>query len=405
VAVHRTITIPLLLCLVSTNPRAQTQSPSSDALTLEAAVARAMAANPALLAARAQRAVAEAAVDVARERPNPEGRFEVERETPRESFTVAVRVELGGKRAGRVAVGQAGVQLTDAETAVVAVAVRASVRQAYFDRLAADETLHLQQEVERLATQARDAARDRFQAGSAPRLDVLQAELALEETLNQTSADRAAAEAARVTLNALLALPTDAHPTLSTAFDAGTPPEADARSIVSADLLVLDRRIDEASARVSLARALQVPDLTPEAAITHGSEPEFTTGWRAAVAVTVPLFTRHRAGIQVEAATLAALRLERSATAARLGGELAVASTLAASRRAQYIAFRDSIVPKAVEVERMAQDAYRLGETALAPLLQALQASRDVRRRALVAGVEYQRALGDLEKLLGAPKP
>jgi outer membrane protein TolC len=54
-------------------------------------------------------------------------------------------------------------------------------------------------------------------------------------------------------------------------------------------------------------------------------------------------------------------------------------------------------------VEQLAQDSYQLGQTGLTALLQALQASRDVRLRALDAVSRYQAAVADLERAIGAP--
>ena len=64
----------------------------------------------------------------------------------------------------------------------------------------------------------------------------------------------------------------------------------------SAELAVLDRRIEEQRAKVALAHALRVPDLVPTATLTHDAQPEFTYGWRAGVAVTLPLFTTPQGG-------------------------------------------------------------------------------------------------------------
>jgi outer membrane protein, heavy metal efflux system len=156
---------------------------------------------------------------------------------------------------------------------------------------------------------------------------------------------------------------------------------------------------------VALARAMRVPDVVPEAALTRNNEPEFNTGWRAAIAIGVPLFTSHRAGVQLEEATLAQLETERNATRARIDGEVTSAATLAQSQWEQYARYRDQILPQALEVERMAEDSYRLGQTGIAAFLQALQAARDVRLRALQAGADFQRALADLERAIGMPLP
>ena len=380
-----------------------------ETLTLEAALARAVEANPALIAARMRRAVDVAARDVARERLNPEVRFEAERETPKYSYTFALPVELGGKRGRRIAVADASIRIAEAELSVSLLDIRASVRRTYFDRVVADARLLLQGELRDLAVRVRDAAQQRFEAGSSPRLELVQAQLALSQVENDAAAAAAASSAARTQLNALLGLPLDTMSVVTTPLAGGGVPSVQAviasAETASAELALADRRLDEQRAKIALARAMRVPDLTPEAAVTRNSEPEFNTGWRAAIGLGVPLFTRHRAGVRLEEAALAQLETERNATRARIVGEVAAATTLAHSQWEQYVRYRDQILPQAQEVERMAEDSYRLGQTGIAAVLQALQSARDVRLRALQAGADFQRTLADLERAIGTPLP
>jgi cobalt-zinc-cadmium efflux system outer membrane protein len=378
-------------------------------LTLEAAFARALTSNPAIAAARLRRAIDVAGVDVASERPNPEAHAEVERETPGQSFGVALPVELGGKRRARVAVAQAALQTGEAELTATILEIRGQVRQAYFGRLIAETRLAILDELRQFAARAADAAQARVDVGSAPRLEVLQAQLALAESENEVGSARAAVEATRISLNALLGLPLESADPLGTSLDAasalvGAMALARAQS-ANAELAVLDRQIAEARARIALAGALRTPDVTPDVTITHASEPDFTWGWRAAGTVTVPLFATHRAGVRVEEAVLAQLTAERAAVLARVTGQVSSASTLAEAGRATYLRYRDQILPQAQEVERMAEDSYRLGQTGIAALLQALQQSRQVRLQSLQTAADLQNAWGELERAIGAPIP
>src|SRR5204863_97914 len=93
----------------------------------------------------------------------------------------------------------------------------------------------------------------------------------------------------------------------------------------NAELAVLDRQVAEAAARAALARAQQVPDPTVEGAVTHDAPGEFVWGWRYAVGITVPLFTRHRAAVRVEEATLAQLRAQREALVQKIEGAVGAA--------------------------------------------------------------------------------
>ena len=84
---------------------------------------------------------------------------------------------------------------------------------------------------------------------------------------------------------------------------------------------------------------------------------------------------------------------------------MTAAAAGAESQHQAYVRYRDVILPQAQQVEQLAQDSYQLGQTGIAALLQALQASRDVRLRSLEAVSQFQSALADLERAIGAPLP
>jgi len=385
------------------------QPPPAGSLTLQAAMERAVAANPVIAAARLGRAIDVAGLALAGERLNPEASFEIEKETPKQSFGFAVPLELGGKRAKRIAVGEATIRAGEAQLAATIAQVRNDVRRAYFEALVADARSSVLRELRDLSQRARDTAQARFDSGDAPRLEVLQADLALATSENEATAADGVALAARSKLNAVLALPLDTVRPLSTSLDDGgvvvTSAALDLARRGSAELATLDRRIDEQRAKAELARALRVPDLVPTATLTHDAQPEFTYGWRAGLAVTLPLFTTHKAGVMVEDTTLAQLTTQRQAAQLRIDGEVTAAAAMAEAQRLAYARYRDVILPQAQQVEQLAQDSYRLGQTGIAALLQALQATRDVRLRSLDTVSQYQAALADLERAIGAPLP
>jgi cobalt-zinc-cadmium efflux system outer membrane protein len=397
------------LLLLLAGVRVAAQTPAGEPLTLPAAVEHALAANPTIAAARLNSAISLANLAVARERPNPEASVEIEKETPKQSFGVAVPFELGGKRAKRVAVGEATVRTGEAELLAVIAQVRTDVRRAYYEVLLADARAGILREQRDLARRVRETAQTRFDSGDVPRLEVVQADLALAAAENEAVAIEGSAVAARARLNALLGQPLDTAQTLTTALDAGAPVVAsDVLEIArkgSAELAVFDRRIDEQRLRVALAQSLRVPDVTPSATLTHDAEPEFLYGWRVGVALTLPIFTTHKAGVFVEQATLDQLVAERRAALLRMTGDVTAAAVVAESQRLAYVRYRDQILPKADEVQRLAEDSYQLGQTGIAVLLQALQASRDVRLRSLDAIAQFQSAVADLERAVGAPLP
>ena len=400
------LALALCLCHASvTVAQVAVPAVSSTPLTYPAAVQQALAANPSILAARLKRAVSIASRDVVAERLNPEFRAEWAKETPKDAYTVAWPWD--GKRGRRVAVGEAAVLTGEAELNATIAQVQADVRKTFVTRFLAEARQALLGEMQGLAQRARDAAQARVDAGDAPRLELLQAELAYADAQNQSAAAAGVVTGARAALNALLGWPL----TDSTPIDVGISDEpllemdtalARARQ-ANAELALFDRRIEEQRTRVELAHAMRQPDVRPEATFTRRAEPEFMYGWRAAVAITLPIFTTHTAGVVLEQATMTQLAAEREAALARISGDVAAAVAIAEAQRQQYVRYRDQVLPQALEVERMAEDSYRLGQTNIAAYLQALQSTRDVRLRALQSGADFQRALADLERAIGTP--
>ncbi|MEP6594206.1 MAG: hypothetical protein ABJC51_10965, partial [Acidobacteriota bacterium] len=115
--------VPLLgvvvAALLGAAPQApQAQAPPSERLTLQSAFTIAEEHNRTLTAARLGRAVDVAGVGVAGQRLNPEASFEAGRDTPHEVLSLAIPLELWGKRARRLDVANATLARTTAELVV-----------------------------------------------------------------------------------------------------------------------------------------------------------------------------------------------------------------------------------------------------------------------------------------------
>jgi len=400
----RPAAIVLLMALVAPGAvRLAGQAPST--LSLSEAMARAVEANRSLLAARAARAIDAAGIQAAGQRPNPEVGFEVARETPHWAFTGTIPLELSGKRQRRIDVANATLAVTEAETARVTADVRADVRRTYFQAVGAIRRVAIAEELTAIAIRARDTAQDRFQTGAAPRLEALQASLALALAQNEVAAARGDLNAARSELNALLAYPLDASPALADPLEAGQLPTAEAavQQVVAgnAELQVLARRIDEERARVALAKAMRRSDPSVTASLTYDAPGEFTFGWRAGAAIALPIFTTGRPDVAVAEAALARTVADRDARLAQITGAVSAAQARAAAARQSVERYQAEILPASLQVEQMAEESYRSGQTGLPVYIQTLQAAREIRQRALQAGIDYQLALADLERAMG----
>jgi len=402
---RRTLLLVIILSGWSGIVRAQTTG-GITSLTLSEAMARAMAANPTIAAARLQRPIDVAGVSVAGERPNPDLQYEASRETPHQAISAALPIEFGGKRQRRVDLAQATVAVGDADLARVIADIRREVRRAYFEAVAAESRVQIADDVRALTERARDAANARVTAGDVPRSDLTQSNLALANSENELVGARGEVAATHAELNTLLGQPADAPLVLAESLSASvllSPQDALALATQSnVDLQLLDRQIAEQAARVELAKALTVPDLSTGGAFTYDAQPEFSYGWRFSGGVTVPVFTRHKAAVTVENSTLARLKQERTALAAQIAGAVSAAEARASAARTQLDRYEQSILPLAQESERQAQAAYSGGQIGLPALVQALLTARDTRQRGLQAGLDYQHALTELDRAIGA---
>ena len=149
-----------------------------------------------------------------------------------------------------------------------------------------------------------------------------------------------------------------------------------------------------------------MPDLSVEGAVTHNAQPEFDWGYHAAVAMVVPIFTRHGAAVRLEKATLARLQAQRTAFATQASARAFAAHARAAAARTAYLRYRDTVLPQSREVEAMAEESYRAGQTGLAEFLESLRAARELRQKELQAASDYETALADLQRALRlGPQP
>ena len=139
--------------------------------------------------------------------PNPGVSFDVGRDTPHEVFTFSLPFEVGGKRTRRVDLATEELALADLDVQAEQRAVRRALRQAFYSLIAADERLRIAGDALDIARRVRDAAQERFDAGAAPRLEVLQADLGVTRAETDVDLARSIRASEQATLNGVLNLP------------------------------------------------------------------------------------------------------------------------------------------------------------------------------------------------------
>lgn len=384
-------------------------------LTLEQAIATAGGSAPAADAAQAGVAAAEAARAVAGLRPNPTVQTEVENVAgsgPYSRFngaettvSLALPIELGGKRQARVAVADAQTMRARLMAAIAQADIRLQVTQLYVEAIAAARRLATARDQARIATDAANAARVRVQSGRASPIEEQRADVVRINAEAGVERAERLAEAARTNLARRIGQPVTGSldvgwlDRLPATYGPVVLPDASgtlAMAAAEADLAIAD-------AGVRLARSQRVPDLTVGPGIRR-LEATNDTATVFSVSIPIPLFNAGRASVDQASAErsraeaqrrMTALDVEQAITDAR--AEEANAATTARTANSPALA-------AAQEAARIARIGYREGKFGQLDLLDAERTLAETRAAAIDALTAYQNARARLERLT-APAP
>jgi cobalt-zinc-cadmium efflux system outer membrane protein len=244
--------------------------------------------NPNLQVARDQVAEAEAAIITAHARPNPAIQADLGGETAPENPWIAgagfsLPIETAGKRRYRTTEAQ---QLADAarwNLASSGWAVRAQVRSALLEYLAANRILHLLEEEEHLRAEQVQLLEQRLAVGMIPRPEVDTARIQQTQTLLTVQAAEGRISQGRASLAAAIGVPVSALDNVSISwpeFDQPPRPESLKPTQIQEDAVL--NRIDirkalanysaaDAAVRLEIARQYPNIDLDPNYAFEEGS--------------------------------------------------------------------------------------------------------------------------------------
>jgi outer membrane protein TolC len=386
---------------------------------LEAAVSRAVAANPSI-------AEMEFRIRAARHRagqvgalPDPEIEVGVQDVPPsdfsfsRDDFTmtkVTARQTFpgAGKRPAREREAGAAADAAAAEHRVHVAEIAADVADAYFALADLDARIGILDESRRRLDRAAASASERYRVGKGAQTDVLRANvetIAVEERRVALSGERRML-AAR--LNALQALPPGA-PVAAIPLPDGDP-SVPAEGQFAAEAAASSPAVAAASAKVreadeglGLARLERRPDLTAMAYYANRVSFEDLVG--ASVAVNLPFFhpkrlDERRAELEAElSGARASVEMRRN----EIGRAIAEAYADLERSLEQANLYRGSILPQAETNERAAQEAYTVGQVDFLTYVRAAL-DRDAYAAELVMRrASAWRAVAALQKASGLP--
>jgi cobalt-zinc-cadmium efflux system outer membrane protein len=379
----------------------------SGKMTLDRALELALTNSSALRAARLQTQAAEKSVAARGRWENPKLSFEAEGiggdldAFDEGEYTIGLMqtFERGGKRKHDRAVAQESVGIVYQAEAEKELALLEDVRLAFIDVMAQQETGKVREEQEELGRAFVKVAGARLEAGGASQMELVQAELQLEEIILSQTCCFGDLEAARARLASLLGIPekemselTADYYTLET-IAAGTVTES------HPSLMQMDARIAVARARAQQAKAKDSADITLDAGYKYEAAGEVNT---FVMGARIPL-NFVRPGRAEEAAILLqvdALHAEREEIRRRLRQEFSVVSALYKGAKMEAELTRDRLVPKAEEAYQLSRSGYEAGRYSWMELIASQQHLAEIRVREIEALRDAHLARAELYRFM-----
>ena len=310
-------------------------------------------------------------------------------------------LELGGKRAARIAAGRAGVDAAQARFNQSVADFGFDLASAYAEAEAAERRLDFAQETLGLARDDAHVATALVKAGKEADLRVVQADTVVQAARAGVEAARSAKEAAFGRLTALAGtsapITAIAVSLLAHADRPETPPVPDPTA--SPVYVAAQAARAAAARRVQVERTRAAPDVTLSLGARRLAG-EKATALVGGVSVPFPIFDRNRGNISASLAELSGA--EARLDAARLDAEAESRSGVARARAAL------ARIAAAREGETTAEEGYRLSrigyEGGKLPLIEVLNARRalaEARAQTLDARLERLGAEAALARLQG----
>jgi outer membrane protein, heavy metal efflux system len=379
-------------------------------LTLAAALDMAERQNLDLAAARAQRAVAQAGVRAAGERPNPTAFFDATRDTPHESLFFDQPIELGSKRQRRIDVAKQEIGAAEIDITALERQVRHEVRDAYFGLAHARGATAQQNDVLQLAQRLHDIAQARFQAGDIAQLEVTQTDLEVSRDQADLQVAQQEEKVALSDLNALLnedaTTDWDLGGVLTTALPEVALDDLLLRAGVSnAEIVRIIQEEGTQQSQTSLLKAERIPNLGLEFGVDFNSPGPggYREGPRGQISMELPLLSRNQGEIAQSLATERAMAGELAAVRRSANAKVESAYFDLVARRTEVQVYRDSLLPASQRLEQMAEDSYRAGKADILVVLGAQQDVHQVERQYLDSLLAVQSAFAELEEQVGMP--
>lgn len=374
-------------------------------LSLAQALEEATARSPAIVAAEADVAAAEARIRQAGYRENPELSLEVENfagtgqlsglRSTETTLAVNQRLDLAGRRSARVSAARAELEAQKLRLAIARADLSQSVREQFARAVAARDKLAQATETVERARELARVAGILVEAGRDPPLRALRARSALAQAEAEREAAVAEELSARSSLAALFGVSVPVGSVTGTTIDL-RPQQVNPDTSLEVRLAEAERAAAQAGVREQLAQSRLDPAVG--VGVRHIRETG-DVGLVAGVSMPLRLFDSNRGNIDAARQALAAANARRASTLASTTARArnAIANVEAAQRRVE--ALEKAAVPEAAEALRLTELSYREGRSSLLELLDAQNAYTASRTSLTDARLQLALAVAELGRI------
>ena len=383
------------------------QAQSAVPLNLEQALELAASRSFTLSAARRELEASDGTVQQAGALRNPELNASVEdtrRATRTTTATLAFPLELGGKRAARVAAAERGRDVAQAEFSNAQAQLRASVIAAYFSTLVAQERFKLATSSAELATRGADAIAKRVAAGKVSPVDETRARVDQANAQLETTEAEAALKTARQVLAALWG---DPEPTFSEVVgdtaqvpSRGTVAELTQQLEASPALLASRMEANRRKALIDVERSKAVPDVT----VSVGAKRDNDIGRTQAivgVSIPLPLFDRNQGAVYEAGKRAQRADDEYQAARIRVLNDLQLAAGQLSVARSSLQSLQATVLPAAQQAYEAATKGFDAGKFGFLDVIDAQRSLLQARSRYLTTLSSAFQAATAIDRLLG----
>lgn len=378
-------------------------------LTLQKAVALALEANLDLTVAQREIEAVEGQVIQGRVRPNPELAYSLEdQRTPTRTQSVQINlpIELGGKRAARIAAAERGRDVAVEELNMRRVEIRAAVVAAFFETLAAQERAALAQASVDLAKRATDAVAKRVAAGKVSPVEETKARVAEAGVRVELAQAQSEQRNARARLASLLG----ANPPRFTLVSGNVeelpavPSLDDIQQRLSASptLRRMQLEVERRRSLVDVERSKRIPDVTFSLGVKRPNELQ-RDQLLFGVSVPLPLFDRNQGNLLEALKREDKARDELQALNLRLSTEVLQARERLASVLGEIDVLQREVLPGAKSAYDAATVGFENGKFNFLEVLDAQRTYFAAKSQYLKALAEAHRTAADIDRVLGEP--